>query len=154
MLSADEVIDQIHDDVQANDERAARMPAFTAAVEAARGVATSTNRDIRVEADSTGHVTAIDISESALSGGARRLSREILQTIGAAEIAAKRQAVQGVAALLGDDDPITLQLAAELDAREAALRGVAPGAAGSAVDPLAPEPGAPSETSISSGERR
>ncbi|GAB3400580.1 hypothetical protein GCM10027515_08560 [Schumannella luteola] len=157
MLSADEVIDQIHDDVRANDERAARMPAFTAAIGAVRGVAVSAARDIRVETDSTGHVTGIEISETALTGGARKLSREILQTINAAELVAKRKAVQSVAQLLGDDDPITLQLGAELSAREAALTNpaaAASAAAAATIDPTRPAPGTPSETSISRGERK
>jgi len=110
VLDADGTIAQVEEDVRLNDERAARMPAFEAEMAALRGVATSRSRDIKVEVDASGRITGLELTEQAMAGGARRLAREILATATAAEIQAKQQAVRSVGQLLGDDDPITVQL--------------------------------------------
>jgi DNA-binding protein YbaB len=116
---ADETIARVEDQLRVTEDRAARMPAFQAEIDAIRGAATSRARDVRVEVDANGRVTALELTEQALTGGARRLSREILATIAAAEIQAKEQAVRSVGTLLGQDDPITLQLQADVEARQA-----------------------------------
>jgi hypothetical protein len=115
VLSADETIAQVEEEVRLDDERAARMPAFTAEIDAVRGVATSRARDVKVEVDASGRITGLELTEQALAGGARRLAREILATATAAEIQAKQQAVQSVGRLLGEHDPITEQLRAEAE---------------------------------------
>jgi hypothetical protein len=115
VLSADETIAQVEEEVRLNDERAARMPAFTAEIDAVRGVATSRARDIKVEVDASGRITGLELTEQALAGGARRLAREILATATAAEVQAKQQAVLSVGRLLGEDDPITVQLRTEAE---------------------------------------
>jgi hypothetical protein len=114
---ADSTIAEVEDQIRLSEERAARMPAFEAALDAIRGAATSKARDVRAEVDVNGRVVSLELTEQALQVGARRLAREILATIGAAETQAKLQAVKNVGVLLGDDDPITLQLRADAEAR-------------------------------------
>jgi len=115
VLDADGTIAQVEEDVRLNDERAARMPAFESAMAELRGVATSRSRDIKVEVDASGRITGLELTEQAIAGGARRLAREILATATAAEIQAKQQAVRSVGRLLGDNDPITVQLRTEAE---------------------------------------
>jgi vacuolar-type H+-ATPase subunit E/Vma4 len=116
---ADSTIAEVEDQIRLSEERAARMPAFEAALDSIRGAATSKARDVRAEVDVNGRVVSLELTEQALQVGARRLAREILATIGAAETQAKLQAVKNVSVLLGDDDPITLQLRADAEARAA-----------------------------------
>jgi vacuolar-type H+-ATPase subunit E/Vma4 len=117
---ADSTIAEVEDQIRLSEERAARMPAFESALAEIRGAATSKARDVRAEVDVNGRVVSLELTEQALQVGARRLAREILTTIGAAESQAKLQAVKNVATLLGDDDPITLQLRADAEAHAAA----------------------------------
>ena len=94
------------------------MPAFEAEIAAIRGVATSRARDVKVEVDASGRLIGLELTEQALAGGARRLAREVLATAAAAEVAAKQQAVRSVGQLLGEDDPITVQLRTEAESYE------------------------------------
>ncbi|MBZ4487197.1 hypothetical protein LQ938_00060 [Microbacterium sp. cx-55] len=106
----DEVLARVEADARRSEERAAKMPAFEAALAQVRGEAVSPRRDIRLEVDSTGRVTALRISEPALGRGAQRLSHEILGLIRAAEADSRRATLESVEQLLGPDDPITRQL--------------------------------------------
>jgi hypothetical protein len=115
---ADETIAEVERQVELSNERAAKMPAFEAELDAVRGVATSRARDVRAEVDVNGRLVGLELTEQALSSGARRLSREILATIAAAEKKAKVEAVRSVAQLLGEDDPITVQLRAGVETHE------------------------------------
>lgn len=106
----DEVIARVEADARRSDERAAKMPAFEAALAQVKGEAVSPRRDMRVEVDSTGRVVALRIAEPALTRGAQRLSQEVLALIRAAEADARRATLESVEQLLGPDDPITRQL--------------------------------------------
>lgn len=106
----DEVIARVEADARQSDERAAKMPAFEAALAQVKGEAVSPRRDMRVEVDSTGRVVALRIAEPALTRGAQRLSQEVLALIRAAEADARRATLESVEHLLGPDDPITRQL--------------------------------------------
>jgi len=112
-MNADESLAQVEADVRRAEARAAQMPAFEAAVAAVRGVGRSRGRDIVVEVDSVGRVTDLRLSEHALARGPQRLSHEIVTAIRDAEAAAQAATLRVVGELLGGDDPIVAQLAAE-----------------------------------------
>ncbi len=109
-LDPDESLAQVEADVRRSDERAARMPAFEAALSRVRGDASSPGRDIHVQVDATGRVVGLRLSETAVSRGSRRLSADILTVIRAAERSAQNAALEAVSDLLGAEDPITEQL--------------------------------------------
>ncbi|MFJ4038852.1 YbaB/EbfC family nucleoid-associated protein [Microbacterium sp. NPDC090007] len=121
----DESFAQVEADVRRAESRAARMPAFEAAVAAARGTGRSRGRDIVVQVDSAGRVVDLRLSESALARGASRLAAELVTAIREAEADAHRATLQAVTGLLGADDPIVAQLrdAAAPTARERTARG-------------------------------
>lgn len=114
-LDPEESLAQIEVDVRLSETRAQMMPAFELAVAQVRGRAASAGRDIRVEVDSGGRVLGLVVSESALAHGARRLSRELLAVIRAAESDATKATLDAVGALLGDEDPIVEQLRASAE---------------------------------------
>ena len=120
---ADSTIAEVEDQIRLTEERAARMPAFETEIASVRGAATSKARDVRAEVDVNGRLTKLELTEQALAAGPRRLAKEILATIGAAEVQAKLQAVRSVGTLLGDDDPITVQLRADAEAGAARTSG-------------------------------
>jgi DNA-binding protein YbaB len=114
-LDPDDSLAQIEADVRLIQTRAQMMPTFEKAVAQVRGKAASAGRDIRVEVDSGGRVLDLRVSESALAGGAQRLSHELLAVIRAAESDATKATLDAVGALLGADDPIVAQLRASGD---------------------------------------
>jgi hypothetical protein len=109
-LDPDEALAQVEDDVRRSDERAAKMPAFEAAVAAVRGKAVSPTGDIVVVVDSAGRVLELRVTDHALKRGGSRVSHDLLTTIRAAEATAQKATLQAVSDLLGSDDPITTQL--------------------------------------------
>jgi hypothetical protein len=109
-LDPDESLARVTADARRSEERAAKMPAFEAAIAEVRGQAVTPRRDIYVDVDSTGRVVSLRIAEPALARGAARLSQELLTLIRAAEADARRVTLESVEQLLGADDPITEQL--------------------------------------------
>ncbi len=105
-----ESIAQVERDARLSAERAAKMPAFEAAVAAVRGSAWSPARDVYAQVDSTGRLETLRLADTALARGANRLANDILAVIVAAEKDAHAATVDAVADLLGADDPITEQL--------------------------------------------
>jgi hypothetical protein len=111
-LDPDETLAQIDADVRRSEERAAKMPAFEAAVANARGKALSPARDIVVQVDSAGRVIDLRISQPALARGAQRLTYDLLATIREAEADVRAKTLAAVGDLLGADDPVVEQLRA------------------------------------------
>lgn len=109
-LTPEESLAQIEQDVRLSNERAAKMPAFEAAVTAVRGTAWSQARDVYVQVDSAGRVQTLRLADTALARGGTRLAKDILAVIMAAEKNAQSATIDAVAELLGADDPITQQL--------------------------------------------
>jgi hypothetical protein len=110
-LDPDETLAELDADVRRSSARAAQMPAFEAAVAAARGTARSRAGDILVEVDANGRVTSLRLTEQALRRGAPSLERDLLSTIRSAERDVRAHTLAAVADLLGADDPLLAQLA-------------------------------------------
>ncbi|WP_295789531.1 hypothetical protein [uncultured Microbacterium sp.] len=109
-LDPEDAFAQVEADVRRAESRAAQMPAFEAAVAAARGTGRSRTRDIVVQVDAAGRVVDLRLSEPALARGASRLAADLLATIRVAEADAHRATLDAVSDLLGADDPIVAQL--------------------------------------------
>lgn len=124
-LDPEDAFAQVEADVRRAEIRAAQMPAFEAAVAAARGTGRSRTRDIVVQVDAAGRVVDLRLSEAALTRGASRLAADLLATIRDAEADAHRATLRAVSDLLGADDPIVAQLrdAAIPDASERTAHG-------------------------------
>lgn len=75
----------------------------------------SRQKHIAVEVDSNGILTLLDITDAALARGGRSLSRELMDLTAKATIQVRGRTLAITTELLGEDDPIVLLTAAQLD---------------------------------------
>lgn len=102
----DEAIARVQEDIQRAQERAARMPQLREATEAVRGYAISRHRDIEVEMDHTGQVTALRIANQALTRGGTKVAADIMDLLTVARHNVQAQMLEAASGVLGADDPM------------------------------------------------
>jgi len=112
--SPEETLARIEEDTRRAQERGEKLPVLQAAIADVRAKAEARTRDISVEVDAAGVVRDLEIADSALDRGGRRVSAEVMELIAKATKNARVRTLDVTTEIMGESDPIVGVVAAEL----------------------------------------
>ncbi len=112
--SPEETLARIEEDTRRAQERGEKLPMLQAAIADVRAKAVARTRDISVEVDAAGVIRDLEIADSALDRGGRRVSTEVMELIAKATKNARVRTLEVTTEIMGESDPIVGVVAAEL----------------------------------------